>query len=181
MKSKRSIVALAAFAVGCCASQAAIYTEMGPVVNPANGHSYYLISSGTWNETEAYAETLGGHLATINDAAENVWIFNNLIASDPNRNPWIGLTAPDYTGPWSWVSGEPVTYLPWAPGEPNGIGAPPYAVNIFQVNSPYPGQWNDAPLYDPYEGIVEVVPEPSSLSLLLAAGLGWAFYRSRRK
>jgi hypothetical protein len=40
----------------------------GPFVNPANGHSYYLLSQNTWSNAEAEAVSLGGHLATIRNA-----------------------------------------------------------------------------------------------------------------
>jgi len=43
----------------------------GPVVNPANGHVYYLLSQNTWSNAEAEAVALGGHLATIRNAAED--------------------------------------------------------------------------------------------------------------
>jgi len=45
------------------------------VTNPANGHSYYLLSSNTWTASQAEAAALGGNLP-INDAAENDWVFD---------------------------------------------------------------------------------------------------------
>ena len=37
----------------------------GPTINPANGHTYCLLSQNTWSNAEAEAISLGGHLATI--------------------------------------------------------------------------------------------------------------------
>lgn len=37
----------------------------GPVTNPANGHTYYLLSQNTWSAAEAEVVTLGGQLAKI--------------------------------------------------------------------------------------------------------------------
>ena len=47
----------------------------GPIVDPANGHTYYLLEKTTWVAAEAEAVALGGHLATVNDAAEDAWLF----------------------------------------------------------------------------------------------------------
>ena len=47
----------------------------GPFSYPGNGHTYYLLSQDTWTASETQAEVMGGHLATINDAAEQSWVF----------------------------------------------------------------------------------------------------------
>ena len=41
-----------------------------------NGH-FYLITddSQTWANAETYAQSLGGHLATVNDTAEQNWLY----------------------------------------------------------------------------------------------------------
>jgi hypothetical protein len=36
--------------------------------------------------------------------------------------PAIGLRRADASSPWAWVTGEPVSYLPWANGEPGEAG-----------------------------------------------------------
>ena len=65
----------------------------GPVTNAANGHLYYLLDSNSWTAAEAEAMTLGGHLVTINDMAENHWVYTNFITYDGVQRPlWIGLT-----------------------------------------------------------------------------------------
>src|SRR5262245_7871296 len=91
----------------------------GPTVNPANGHTYYLLAAEQWPAAEAEAITLGGHLATINDAAENTWVtgqFSNVGGVHPL---WIGLNDALVEGTFVWTSGEPVSYTNWNAGEPN--------------------------------------------------------------
>ena len=46
----------------------------GPVINPSNGHAYWLLAPDSWTHSEAQAVALGGHLATINDQAEQDWV-----------------------------------------------------------------------------------------------------------
>ena len=48
----------------------------GPITNAANGHAYYLLSTNTWTQSENEAIALGGHLVTINDDAENNWVYD---------------------------------------------------------------------------------------------------------
>ena len=95
----------------------------GPITNAANGHIYFLLTSNTWTASEAEAVTLGAHLATINDAAENQWVFDNFSNfGGTSRQLWIGLNDLQQPGQFVWSSGQPVTYANWAPGEPNFVG-----------------------------------------------------------
>jgi len=43
----------------------------GEVVSPINGHSYYLLLTDTWQNSEAASVAFGGHLVTIRSDAEN--------------------------------------------------------------------------------------------------------------
>jgi len=124
-----------------------------PLQNPSNGHFYRVVDGNlSWIDARAAAETtlfqgIPGHLVTISDQAELDWILTNLV---PQR-PWIGLyhnpNSPNYSEPaggWEWVTGEPVTFLNWFPGEPNntsGSGGPEDYAEMFGN-----GQWNDAEL-----------------------------------
>ena len=56
------------------------------------GNSFYVIVEGpTWEEAEANAVNLGGHLVTINDAEENNWIYSNF-----GDGTWIGDNGQKY-------------------------------------------------------------------------------------
>lgn len=170
---------LAVFSTGVTA-QAAVSTIGGTIYNPTTGHNYFLVGLGTWSQTEAFATSLGGHLVTINDAAENNWLTSNFVTTNPTYNFWMGLNDLDNNGTWTWISGESVSYLNWAPGEPNfssekvGNLLPTYAANT--------GKWNNAPDVigsGIFYGIVEV-PEPTVFALGMISCACFAVVRSRR-
>jgi hypothetical protein len=126
--------------------------RFGPVQNPANGHQYYLLNSSSWTAAEDEAVTqLGGHLATINDAAENEWVYNTFIPHTGTVTPefrpalWIGLSDKDVEGTFVWANGEPVTYTNWAGGEPNdSLGREDYVHLIDPLGgSDRMSRWND--------------------------------------
>jgi hypothetical protein len=116
----------------------------GPIINPLNGHHYYLLSENTWTASQAEARALGGNLATVRSAEENQWIVDTFSTfGGTNRQLWIGLNDLQQAGQWRWASGEPVTYVNWAPGEPNFIGEERF-VFIYGPGIPYPaGNWNN--------------------------------------
>ena len=155
-----------------------------PVSEGGNGHLYRLTDvEGSWEEAEAEAKAdpAGGHLITVNDAAENQWIFDTF--AQPS-NIWIGfyqdLDDPDYSEPggaWKWISDEPVTYTNWIYGEPNNNG-PEHWAQMKGSDSVWDGQWNDVGDQSSLRGVIEI-PEPATLSLLLLGGLV-ALKRRRR-
>jgi hypothetical protein len=120
----------------------------GPVYNPATTHNYFLLTSSSWTDAEAAAESLGGHLVTVNDAAENDWIlsaFSNF-GGQP-RALWTGLTDTAQEGVFTWSSGEPVAYTNWEAGQPDdGAGIYPHEDYVLiwpSAGSRSPGFWND--------------------------------------
>jgi hypothetical protein len=136
---------------------------------PATGHWYEDVPGGNWYTAEANAVALGGHLVTINDAAEQQWLYDRLFNDPWNGHQWIGFTDVAVEGQWEWVSGEPVTYTNWAPGEPNNTqGIEHFAIMNWGVGC----TWNDRPVQpEPphlmYTGIAEYpgpppVPEPTT-------------------
>lgn len=142
------------------------------------GHFYALTDYGSWAEAEAEAVAAGAHLVAINSAEENAWL-TGLIADVHTRQAtdniaWIGL---EPLGALSWVSEDPVTY-------DNTEHSPNFSTWYLHgeqhVNA---GTWNDNPIHDTDwarqpQGIIEVVPEPATLSLLALGGL--AMLRRRR-
>ncbi|MEI8292205.1 MAG: lectin-like protein [Verrucomicrobiota bacterium] len=156
----------------------------GPIVNPNNGYTYYLLNSDTWTASEAEAVSLGGTLATVQNQSENTWILNTFgpMLGNSGANLWIGLYDPisnDGTGAqhaadFIWASGQPVTYTSWGQAEPdNGPawGGEYYTIlMVVSFSQLVPGDWNDqnntASSSFNY-GVVEVVPEPTSLGLFI--------------
>jgi hypothetical protein len=150
-------------------------------VNPANGHTYHLLTGNSWTASEAEAIALGGHLATINDAAENLWVFSTFSPMVPSRELWIGLNDAAIEGSFVWASGQAVTYTNWGGGEPNNNGNEDYAVMYGT------GQWNDSANTSDVGkfGVVEVatsaVPEPSTLIMFCVGAIACAGVALRRR
>jgi hypothetical protein len=91
------------------------------VADGGNGHWYEKISTVmSWDAHKENAEHLGGHLATITSAAENSVVWN---LGDWPIVCWLGGRAPAGEGcnpaAWTWVTGEPWSYAPWAVAEPS--------------------------------------------------------------
>jgi PKD repeat protein len=141
----------------------------GPIVNPATGHAYWLLAPNDWTSSESQAVALGGHLATINDQAEQDWVVAEFGSyGGMNRELWIGFrstTTPTPASAYSWVSGEPTTFTNWAAPEPNDPQFPPEPSLYVRVYSPdhsqYPGFWDNYPNFAGPSGVVETtVVEP---------------------
>ena len=118
------------------------YTFLGEL----GGHKYFRSNfSRTWAQGKAEAIAKGGHLATITSAAEN-----NLLSGAGEA--WIGLTDEAVEGTFVWVTGEPVTYTNWFPGNPNNTGDEDYVfMNFYGSN-----QWVDHGTYYFYPFIIEL-------------------------
>jgi hypothetical protein len=138
----------------------------GPIANPANGHTYYLLNADTWTNSESQAQALGGHLVTINDSAEETFLINTFTSgANANRVLWLGLNDAATEGTFAWADGTPFNgssyghtfgSFPWAPGEPNNAtDAGPAGEDYVSFNWHYTvpdapsiyqtihGTWND--------------------------------------
>ena len=150
----------------------------GPITNAANGHAYYLLSPTNWLAAEQIAVSLGGHLVTINDEAENAWVFNTFGSyGGGDYILWLGRTDEAQEGVWRWKSGWRGTYSNWYWGEPNNAveGGENYAW-MWSPNSGAGGAWNDAAGYNLEAGVVEIgfdapacTPSPSGLIAMWSA------------
>lgn len=127
-------------AVGTGTLTMAQVPPLADFVNPANNRRYVAVNATTWTAAEAFAVQLGGHLASIDDQAENDWVhqtFGNLLGTD--RRLWIGFTDQAAEGTWAWSDGTPATFANWNAGEPNNSGNTEHYAEMLGSN----GRWND--------------------------------------
>jgi hypothetical protein len=167
----RIIVSVSALLASCIVSQADVSLLTGSVVYSGNGHSYYLTSLSTWTDAEAYATSIGGHLVTLRNAQEDSWVYSTFIGVDGSQNLWYGLNDAKTEGTFVWSSGETSTYRNWGSTEPSNTGGSEDYVRCFEPSSPNWGKWNDAGNTELANGVIEVVPEPSTLAILGLASL----------
>lgn len=131
----------------------------GAIESPINSHVYWLTGNMSWDSAKALAESMGGHLATIRNEAENQWIVSTYAPVSPEIHLWIGLNDIGHTGTWVWVSGEPVTFTRWRSGQPDNIGGE-HVGQIF-VRSGFgwaPGEWNNHESYHEWPALIEFFP-----------------------
>ena len=151
------------------------------------GNSAYVIVEGrTWEEAEANAIQLGGHLVTINDKAENDFIVNVLqpiiwarygryVSQNPARyggpnHPYIGYSDVKNEGTWVWSSGQTSSFQNWSPSEPSSDVSNADYAQIYLVGETSTGvwgQWDDfaefksGSLYNIGIAEIPLIPKPT--------------------
>ena len=116
------------------------FTPLGDATDPATGIRYIAVPSTSWTAAEAFAVTIGAHLVSINDQAEQDFVhgtFGNLGGVD--RRIWIGFNDLASEGNWEWTDGSPAKYTNWNGGEPNNSGGVEHYAEMLGSN----GRWND--------------------------------------
>nr|XP_022341255.1 neurocan core protein-like [Crassostrea virginica] len=89
-----------------------------------NGHCYQFMVHRhiEWKAAENDCTSKGGHLVVVNDMDEQLFLMSALGSfSFRGQGVWIGLTDSVQEGKFTWVSGEPVSFTYWAPGQPGVI------------------------------------------------------------
>ena len=166
---------------------------------PFNGHTYHMVggsgAAGTginYTDASAYATQLGGFLVTVNDAAENLFLYDTfanaqLAGFQPVDGLYLGFNDVAVEGTFVWDSGSTSLYTNWAAGEPNNthgredwasmVGKRAAGASNYGLST-----WNDIPNIAstgevganpsaPFYGIVEIVPEPASITLVVCSAL----------
>ena len=141
--------------------------------NPDTGHYYALTGGGlSFTDAEDAAQGWGGHLVTIDDQAEQDWLYQTF-----GPNPfWIGLNDLDVEGVFLWTSGSPVTYTNWCPDEPNDVGP---GEDVVQMTRTFGERcWNDVPgTGSGSYGIAEITGEPPEPNPFIGVGSAGVFGR----
>lgn len=154
-----------------CNSVASAAPLQWRVEDGGNGHWYEVVRFPgwiSWDQARSDAIARGGHLATLNSAAENTWVRDNVVATAdriaPDENgPYIGVTCEGRPwGTWYLVTGEPLEFTGWGGGEPNSGGNERY-VHFWRWSGLW---WNDITGTD--NGISTYVLEAECLSTLLS-------------
>lgn len=177
----------------------ALLCEAAPIQWPSvaggNSHYYDLVAPPagiTWTDARSAAANttflgITGHLVTFSSAAEY-----DFVTTIFHRDwTWIGLSDEAQEGNFQWVTGEPVTFTRWIPGEPNDAGGIEDYV-FYQGSSGLGGAfgWNDFPDWPnvftaalPIGYVVEfdVVPEPGTFALAALGTLSLLAVRPRRE
>ena len=132
-------------------------------VNPTNNNTYHLLTASSWEDAASYARSLDGFLVTVDDDAENTWLFETFASwENQSRHIWTGLSDHQEEGDYRWHDGTPFLYREWGEDQPSEGGDEHY-VHIASTNmgNIMPGTWNDLendPQYFPVYGVVEIGP-----------------------
>jgi hypothetical protein len=114
------------------------------------GHDYVFCDRGvTWTEARDACDTIGAHLVVIDDSAEDVWLYDALLAIRATKW-WIGLADLDHDEVFEWVYPQASGYTNWRRGEPTGGE---YCVHHWYEWEPF--AWNDEPCTDEKRWICE--------------------------
>ena len=117
--------------------------KAGPFLNRANNHYYYLLGPTNWTTSELWANALGGHLAEIDDANEENWVYDSFaqIGVATNYTMWIGLTNGTANPNFVWSTGvSNIVYTNWAFGQPTNCPTGHFTAIEGPTNA-LPGLW----------------------------------------
>jgi Ca2+-binding RTX toxin-like protein len=148
------------------------------------GDSAYVIVEGpTWEEAEANAQALGGHLVTINDGAENEWLWAQFRLSATD-GIWLGATDKHREGEWEWADGTPWSFSNWESAQPDNAThyGSTTGEDYLQFVSQWNGKWNDIANEINAAEIAPGFPHTTRIGIaeikLSNLGLDTTFYRS---
>jgi len=154
MKRSAAVIGVALSGSGALAQNAVEWK----VSEGGNGHWYAAVNAATGDDAMRRATSMGGHLATVSDVAENALVKSIYLATG-KQWAYLGLRqASGQASPgagWFWVTGEPLSYANWTDhngafptGAPDDspCALPPWGVENDQANQgvmDFTGRWDD--------------------------------------
>ena len=144
MKFAPAVAASIAVASQAHAQAAAVQWR---IEDGGNGHWYQgRTTRVNWQSASDQATAVGGHLATCTSAAENQFVRMIRDSQCLYGGAWIGMRSfsPPLQpiGDWRWVTGEPVSWSNWYPGEPNGADQSGAVARVVELCC-YGDRWGD--------------------------------------
>ena len=134
---------------GCTRTCLACHTD-GSFFRTANGHCYALHpEQRTFAEATDLCDAAGGHVWTTTNTAEMREINRTLVKSEAPT--WIGFRT---TPPAGWVTGEPVSFQAWAPGEPIATTS---GCVVQVADATFSALWRSEPCSDRYQFVCETM------------------------
>ncbi len=90
-----------------------------------NGSAYYCSTfNATWTDAEAYCQSHGGHLVSIESISENNFLAGQLM----NQSAFIGLNDRLQEGRLEWSNGSPSSFRNWNLGQSGNTAAKDYTI-----------------------------------------------------
>ncbi len=103
-------------------------------------HNFLFCSAAaTWSAAATACDGWGYHLADVDDATEDGWLWSEANAVS-STNWWLGQNDVGTEGTWAWDGGSDSAYTNWRAGEPNDYGTGEDCVWVTPTGA---GQWND--------------------------------------
>ncbi|KAK2863334.1 hypothetical protein Q5P01_002867 [Channa striata] len=117
-----------------------------------NGACFKYISTPmTWAKAEKNCQSMGAHLASVQDKNEYPKI-QKLTAPYGNRETWIGGSDAQEESFWYWTDGEKFAYTNWCSGQPSNYRG---KQNCLSMNYSAKKCWDDQECYLSHPSICE--------------------------
>ncbi|MCL2244017.1 MAG: SUMF1/EgtB/PvdO family nonheme iron enzyme [Treponema sp.] len=120
--------------------------------SPSSGKRYEVVNqSMNWENAKLEAERRGGYLAVITSAQEQSTIESLLNRDGIINNYWLGGYR-DTNNTFIWITGEPMNYSNWYPGEPNNDSGYENRIELWRD---FNWMWNDSSQSNYFGFIIE--------------------------